>query len=109
MEKRMALAAKLKELRLKTGKSLQALADEVGASKAHIWDLETGRATNPTIELLTKISTALNTSISDLVGENPGAETQPEVVAMYRDFNHLTPTDRETIKMMMERLKKRPE
>ena len=35
----MALAAKIKELRLKKGLSLQDLADAVGASKAHIWDL----------------------------------------------------------------------
>ena len=41
----MALAARIKELRIKTRKSLQEVADEVGASKAHIWDLETARVT----------------------------------------------------------------
>jgi transcriptional regulator with XRE-family HTH domain len=105
----MALASRLKELRLRKGKSLQDLADDVGASKAHVWDLETGRAKNPTIDLLAKLSQALGTTIADLVGENPeGDEQAPEVVAMYRDLKTLSDNDRETIRMMMERLKNRP-
>ncbi len=104
----MALAEKLKELRLRKGKSLQDLADEIGASKAHVWDLETGRSKNPTIELLAKLAQALGTSISDLVGENPeGDEQSSEVVAMYRDLKGLSDNDRETIRLMMERLKHR--
>jgi len=104
----MALAARLKELRLKKAKSLQDLADEIGASKAHVWDLETGRSRNPTIELLAKLAQALGTSIADLVGENPeGANESPEVVAMYRDLKGLTENDRETIRLMMDRLKNR--
>lgn len=104
----MALAARLKELRLRKAKSLQDLADDVGASKAHIWDLETGRAKNPTIELLAKLSKALDTTVADLIGENPDGEEQPqEIVAMYRDLKTLDPKDRETIRMMMDRLKDR--
>ncbi|MEI6486987.1 MAG: helix-turn-helix transcriptional regulator [Sphingomonadales bacterium] len=104
----MSLGAKLKALRLKKGLSLQDLADAVGASKAHIWDLETGRAKNPTVELLTKLSTVLGTSIADLVGENPAnPDDTPEVLAMWRDLKELSDGDRETIKIMMERLKGR--
>jgi transcriptional regulator with XRE-family HTH domain len=104
----MSLGAKLKTLRLKKGFSLQDLADAVGASKAHIWDLETGRAKNPTVELLMKLSTTLGTSIADLVGENPAnPEDKPEVLAMWRDLNELSGPDRETIKIMIERLKER--
>lgn len=106
----MSLAVRLKELRLKKGKSLQKLADEVGASKAHIWDLETGRATNPSIDLLEKLSKSLGSSISALVGEDPSSDnSEPEMVAMYRDLKKLQPDDRETIKIMMERLRRRAE
>jgi transcriptional regulator with XRE-family HTH domain len=105
----MALAAKLKALRIGKGKSLQDLADEVGASKAHIWDLEMGRAKNPTIELLTKLSNALGTSISELVGENPkSADADPQVVAMFRDLKGLSPADLKAIRDMMTHLKNRP-
>ncbi|MBE9069338.1 helix-turn-helix transcriptional regulator [Leptolyngbya cf. ectocarpi LEGE 11479] len=104
----MSLAAKLKELRLKKGKSLQKLADEVGASKAHIWDLETGRAKNPSIELLAKLSNSLDTSVTELVGEDPlSQDEKPELVAMYRNLKQLNSNDRETIKIMMERLRSR--
>jgi len=104
----MALAAKIKELRLKKGLSLQDLADAVGASKAHIWDLEQKRATNPTVELLTKLSSVLGTSIAELVGEEPASTNdEREVLAMWRDLKQLSENDRETIKIMMERLKRR--
>lgn len=102
----MSLAAKLKELRGKNRQSLQDVADAIGASKTHIYDLETGRSNNPSIELLTKLATHFRVSIADLVGENPeGANEDPALVAMYRDLKTLTPKDRETIQMLMDRLK----
>src|SRR4051794_1117250 len=104
----MALAARLKAARMRKRKALQQLADDVSASKAHIWGLETGRARNPTIELLAKLATALDTSITNLVGENPeGADEESEIVTMYRELKDLDKLDRETIRLMIERLKKR--
>jgi transcriptional regulator with XRE-family HTH domain len=102
----MSLAAKLRELRLRKGKSLQQVADDVGASKAHIWDLETGKSTNPSIDLLKNLSRCFDVSVADLIGENPGADSQDsEVVAMYRDLKELTPADREALRGLMEHLK----
>ncbi|WP_343227866.1 helix-turn-helix transcriptional regulator [Sphingopyxis soli] len=104
----MALANKIKELRIKNAMSLQDLATKVGASKAHIWDLETGRAKNPTIELLVKLSNTLGTSVAELIGESADSDgDEPEVLAMFRDLKELSENDRETIKIMMERLKRR--
>lgn len=102
----MSLATKLKELRGKNRQSLQDVADAIGASKTHVYDLETGRSTNPSIDLLTKLATHFRVSIADLVGENPGGENEdPALVAMYRDLKTLAPQDRETIQMLMDRLK----
>lgn len=104
----MALATKLKALRLKKSKSLQQVADAVGASKNHIWDLETGKSRNPSIDLLTKLAKALGVSVAELIGENPGAkDDDPQVVAMYRELKDLTPKDREAIQAMMDHLKTR--
>ena len=109
-EELMALPARLKELRMKKGLSLQELAEAVGASKAHIWDLEQGRAKNPTIEILKSLSTALGTTIADLIGEDlSSSEPDSEAMVMFRDLKDLSADDRETIKIMMERLKKRAE
>ena len=102
----MSLATKLKELRGKNRQSLQDVADAIGASKTHVYDLETGRSTNPSIDLLTKLATHFRVSIADLVGENPeGEHEDPALVAMYRDLKTLAPQDRETIQMLMDRLK----
>jgi len=99
----MSFGLTLKNLRMRNKLSLQQVADEVGASKAHIWDLETGRAKNPSMELLTKLARCFNVTVADMVGENPsGADENPELIAMYRDLKELSQTDREAIKSMMD-------
>jgi transcriptional regulator with XRE-family HTH domain len=104
----MALAVRLKQLRLKTRKSLQEVADEVGASKAHIWDLETARAKNPSIELVTKLAKCFGVSVADLVGENPQGEgEEPQLVAMYRELKELSKDDRKAIQSMVDHFRKR--
>jgi transcriptional regulator with XRE-family HTH domain len=103
---RMGLATKLKQLRLKHNKSLQDVADKVGASKAHIWDLETGKSTNPSIDLLKKLGDCFGVSVADLIGENPvGPNEDPMVVAMYRELKELTLDDRKALRVMIDHLK----
>jgi len=104
----MAVALRLKELRVRKNLSLQEVADAVGASKAHIWDLETGRAKNPSIELLTKLAKCFGVSVADIIGENPhGPDEEPKLVAMYRQLKQLKPSDRDAIESMMDHFKKR--
>ena len=103
----MSLALKLQKLRAKEKKSLQEIADEVGASKAHIWELEIGKSKNPSIELLTNLARCFKVSISELIGENPAEDATPEVIAMYRDLKELDSDDLETMRIMMERLRKK--
>jgi transcriptional regulator with XRE-family HTH domain len=105
-EVEMSLASKIKSLRLKKNKSLQEVADAVEASKAHIWDLETGKSKNPSIDLLTRLAKCFDVSVSELIGENPGdKDVDPQVVAMYRELKELTPADRKTLQVMMDHLK----
>lgn len=104
----MSLAARLKSLRLRKSQSLQEVADAVGASKAHIWDLESGRATNPTIELVTKLAKHFKVAVADIVGENPDSTSErSEDVALYRELKTLSDDDKETIRVLMNRLKQR--
>jgi transcriptional regulator with XRE-family HTH domain len=85
--------------------SLQEVADQIGASKAHIWDLETGRSKNPSIELLTKLAKVFSVSVADIIGENPsGDDEEPQLKAMYRELKDLSPSDREAIQQMMDHL-----
>ena len=55
----MSIGARIKELRIRKRESLQQLADTVGASKPHIWELEVEKSTNPSVDLLKKDRRAL--------------------------------------------------
>jgi transcriptional regulator with XRE-family HTH domain len=100
----MSLGSKLKELRIRHNKSLQQVADAIGASKAHIWDLERGESKNPSLELTLKLAKLFKVSVADLVGENPHSQDAPELAALYRELKDLSPGDRETIHMLTQRL-----
>lgn len=104
----MSFARKLHDLRLAHRLSLQDVADEIGVSKAHVFNLEKGITANPSMELVKKLAELFRVRVADLVGENPDAEDQPaEMVAMFRDLKKLPDEDRETIRMLMESMKKR--
>jgi transcriptional regulator with XRE-family HTH domain len=101
----MSLATTLKQLRMKKGQSLQQLADSVGCSKAHIWELEIGKSTNPSMELLQKLANHFEVSIARFNQEQPEPENESMMV-MFRDFSALGERDQETIKAVMKTLKK---
>jgi transcriptional regulator with XRE-family HTH domain len=103
----MSLGARLKELRIKKNQSLQDVAEAVGASKAHIWEIERGGSKNPTMELLNKLADHFAVSVSYLVGEQPSDEEAQGVVALYRELRELDEKDRETIRLIMQRLKEK--
>jgi len=104
----MPLFETLRRFRTRSRKSLQEVAEEVDASKAYIWELETGRATNPSIELLKKLAKCLGVSVADLIEENPqGQDERPELVTMYRELKELTPEDRQAIQTMMDHFRRR--
>lgn len=48
--------------------SLQDVADRIGASKAHIWELENGRAKNPTVRMVLGLAEALECNIDSVLG-----------------------------------------
>lgn len=72
----MPVGDRLKELRIGTGESLQDVADAIGASKAHIWELESNRAKNPSLDLLQKLAAHFKTTIAYLIEEPQGDATR---------------------------------
>ena len=100
--------ARLKQLRIRKNQSLQQVADAVGASKAHIWELEKGDSRNPSTDLLWRLARHFNVSIAYLVGEDPNApEEDQQLVAMFRDLKDLDPDDREMLNMLMRQMHER--
>jgi transcriptional regulator with XRE-family HTH domain len=104
----MSFAQRLHQLRIASRMSLQQVGDAVDLSKAHVWNLEKGISENPSIEVVTRLANLFRVRIADLVGENPSSSDEPpEMVAMFRDLKSLEPRDRETIRVLMEQLRKR--
>jgi transcriptional regulator with XRE-family HTH domain len=104
----MSFGTRLHELRIAKRMSLQDVATAVGMSRAHVWNLEKGISDNPSIELVMKLADLFRVRVADLVGEDPGAKGEdPEIVAMFRDLKRLDPRDRDTIRVVMDQLRRR--
>lgn len=103
----MSLAAKLKELRQKKGQSLQQVADGVGVSKAHIWELEKGTSTNPGMELLTKLANHFMVTVAFL-SDDSAEPKEAAALQFFREFDgKLSEKDWDTLRTVAERLKDR--
>ncbi|WP_298128096.1 helix-turn-helix transcriptional regulator [Brevundimonas sp.] len=68
----MAIGDRIKELRVRKGESLQQVADAIGASKAHIWELESNRSKNPSLDLMQKLAGHFRTTVAYLIDEPQG-------------------------------------
>jgi transcriptional regulator with XRE-family HTH domain len=104
----MSLGARLTRLRLEKGESLQQVAEAVGVSKAHVWELEKGRTDNPSMALVTRLADHFGLSLATLVGENPLADdAKGEIGRMFRQAGELEPEDLALLDDMMQSLLKR--
>jgi transcriptional regulator with XRE-family HTH domain len=101
----MSLAAKLKRLREKQGQSLQQVADGVGVSKVHIWELEKGSSKNPSLDLLKRLAVHYSVPIAFFHDDNI-EPTEAEALQFFRDFGgELSEKDWAALRGMAEALK----
>jgi transcriptional regulator with XRE-family HTH domain len=104
----MPLGARLTDLRLGRDESLQQVADAVGVSKAHIWELEKGRTANPSMALVARLADHFGLSVAAFVGEDPNAaDADPRIGRMFRQAKDLEPEDLALLDDMMQTLLKR--
>lgn len=104
----MSLATRLTDLRLKHRQSLQQVADAVGVSKAHIWELEKGRTDNPSMHLVERLADHFKVSVAFLVGEDVEApDADKDLQRMFRQAQQLDPREREILDDMMQSLLRR--
>ena len=102
----MSLALKLKDLRTRARQSLQQVADGVGVSKAHIWELETGKSRNPGIELVRKLAEHFSVTIAFLTDNDDQTGEDANALQFFRDFGgDLSDRDWDTLRTVAERLK----
>lgn len=56
--------------RARLGLSLDALAQRTDMSKTHVWEIEKGRAKNPTLWVILALCDGLQCSLNDLIGRD---------------------------------------
>lgn len=104
----MSLAARIGELRHASGQSLQDVATAVGVTKTHIWELERGRAQNPSLAVIRGLADHFKVSIASLVGEDiDAADADQELSRMFRLARDLDDREREVIDDMIESFRRR--
>lgn len=103
----MTLAQRITMLRNDRGQSLQQVADAVGVSKAHIWELEKGRTDNPSMGLVTRLADHFGVSIGYLVDEDMEApDADVDLARMFRQAQQLDERERHILDEMMQTLLK---
>ena len=81
------IGSKIKHQRKLLNLSLQSLADIVGKSKAHIYEIEEGKS-DPSISTIRNISKALDVPILYLIDDNYNIGTYPDNIAI-KKFNKI--------------------
>lgn len=108
-ESMMSLSEKLKTLRQKTGQSLQQVADGVGVSKVHIWELEKGTSQNPSFDLLKRLAAHFKIPI----GYFHDDEIEPkraEALRFFREYEgKLSDKDWQALRSMADALRSKDE
>ena len=102
----MSLINKLAKLREKSEESLQTVADAVGASRAHIWEVETGRTKSPSLELIRRLADHYKVSVAWLVGEVPEDGQDQRAAALYRALQSLSPENKQHIQAIIDSMRK---
>ncbi len=104
----MSLNERLFELRQQSKASLQTVADAVGVSKAHIWELEKGRTANPSFELVQKLAAYFGVTPNALTGaEDVPPPTAQQIERIHRDLKDLSDRDRGLIEEMVRSMRRR--
>lgn len=105
----MQISERLFSLRQKSAQSLQEVADAVGVSKAHIWELEKGRSANPSFELVSKLAKHFGVSLDVLTGDSkePSAEGM-QVDRIHRGLDQLSERDRSVVEEMIRTMNAKP-
>ena len=98
----MGFGARIAELRRNRKELLQDVADAVGVTKTHIWELERGRTSNPSLTVIQGLANHFGVSIASLVDEDiDAADADQELARMFRLAGKLDADERRTLDDMI--------
>lgn len=103
----MSFGERLFDLRQNAKVSLQTVADAIGISKAHVWELEKGHSTNPSFELVQKLAKYFGVTPEVLIGEVEVPTPKVQMAnRIHRDLKTLSERDLELIEGMVRTLQR---
>ena len=105
----MQIGERLFSLRQKSGESLQEVADAVGVSKAHVWELEKGRSANPSFELVRKLAKHFSVGLDVLTGTAVEPDERGlQIERIHRGLEDLTDRDRAVVEELIKSMRTKP-
>jgi transcriptional regulator with XRE-family HTH domain len=96
------LKDRLRAERNRSGLSLARLAEETGMSKTYLLRLETDDDANPSLDVLTRVASALDVTVADLLGAPatrfvPDEADVPSSLRVFADQEGLSPSEFEQL------------
>jgi transcriptional regulator with XRE-family HTH domain len=107
--KAKSMGEKIRDLRMRSERSLQQLADAVGVSTPHIYELEHDKVNNPSVTVIKKIAEIFDVTASYFLENNDDTQFQVMFRDLQKDFSELSSKDREVVELMVKALKARSE
>jgi transcriptional regulator with XRE-family HTH domain len=80
------------------------VADEVGVSKAHIYELELNKVKNPSVETLKKLASLFEMPLSYFLDEDEDVEFQVMFRDLQKNVAQLSPQERAAVELMAKSL-----
>jgi len=99
-----AFGARLRRLREAKKLTLQQVADEVGCTKAYIWELEMKDGQRPSAERVQALARVLGVTMEDIMGEPmPEApDASPEDVIFFRTYAGMTEDEKDRVRKALK-------
>ena len=99
-----AFGARLRRLREAKKLTLQQVADEVGCTKAYIWELEMKDGQRPSAERVQALARVLGVTMGDIMGEpiEQVPVAGPEDVAFFREYAGMTDEEKDRYRQALK-------
>lgn len=101
----MQFGEKINKLRVKRGELLQQVADKVGVSKAHIWEMERGTSANPGLDLLKKLAEHFKVTVAYLADDAMAPKDAASLQFFREDQGRLSDKAWDTLRTVADSLK----
>ena len=96
------LGERVRELRLKRGLTLEALAERVGSSKSYMWEIENKDVARPSAEKLHQIALALETTAEYLLATEAVTEADATDNAFFRKYQQMDEKSKNRLRDMLK-------